>query len=75
MISGICPGIQCPEGRERKCSLCSYFIIRKIFLDEVIHMANMKMTAFFRFSKKYSSEKKFNSKYVNTRKSNLELLV
>lgn len=75
MISGICPGVQCPEGRERKCSLCSYFITGKIFLDGIIHMANMKMAEFFRLSKEYSFEKNVSKNYGDTRRTTLELLV
>jgi hypothetical protein len=75
MISGICPGVQCPEGRERKCSLCSYFITGKLFLDGVIHMANMSMASFVRLSKEHEKEKNKSSRYLDTRSSKLEVLV
>lgn len=75
MISGICPGVQCPEGRERKCSLCSYFITGKIFLNGVIHMANMKMAQFTRLSKEHTKEKEKSGRYCDSSASQLELLV
>ncbi|PHO10785.1 hypothetical protein CPG37_02775 [Malaciobacter canalis] len=75
MISGICPGVQCPEGRERKCSLCSYFITGRLFLDGIIHMANLAMTSFVRLSKEHEQDKKVSTRYSDTKATKLELLV
>lgn len=75
MISGICPGVQCPEGRERKCSICGYFITGKLFLNGVIHMANMAMASFVRLSKEHEDENNKSKRYSDTKSSKLELLV
>ncbi len=75
MISGICPGVQCPEGRERRCSLCSYFVTGKIFLNGIIHMANMTMASFVRLSKEHTKEKEVSNRYCDTKSTKLELLV
>ena len=75
MISGICPGVQCPEGRERRCSLCGYFITGKLFLDGVIHMANITMASFVRLSKEHTQEKITSNRYSDTKATKLELLV
>ena len=75
MISGICPGVQCPEGRERKCSLCNYFITGKLFLNGVIHMANLTMASFSRLSIEHTQEKEKSRRYSDSKISQLELLV
>lgn len=46
MPGGICPGVKCPEGKEKKCSLCSYFITGKIFLDGIIYRTNLSTLKF-----------------------------
>lgn len=75
MISGICPGVQCPEGRERKCSLCGYFITGKLFLNGVKHIANMAFASFVRLSKERNNEQNKSSRYCDTKSTKLELLV
>ncbi len=75
MVSGICPGVQCPEGRERKCSLCNYFITGKLFLNGVIHMANLTMASFSRLSIEHTQEKEKSRRYSDSKISQLELLV
>lgn len=56
MIHGICPGVQCPEGRQKKCSLCPYLITGRIFLDGVIHQSNISLVKFFRLSRDFDNE-------------------
>ncbi|MCD6258712.1 MAG: hypothetical protein J7J31_03805 [Helicobacteraceae bacterium] len=46
IIFGICPGTKCPDGRENRCSLYPYPITDRIFLDGVIHQANLKLIHF-----------------------------
>lgn len=67
MIFGICPGTRCPDGRENRCSLCPYLITGKVFLDGVIHQANLKLINFYRLSKEIYDEQ--NKKYENSGKS------
>lgn len=43
MIHGICPGVKCPVGRERKCSLCPYLVTGRLFLDGIVHQANIAL--------------------------------
>ena len=38
MIHGICPGVKCPDGREKRCSLCPYLITGRLFLEGVQHL-------------------------------------
>ncbi|WP_294966257.1 hypothetical protein [Sulfurimonas sp.] len=67
MIFGICPGIKCPDGRENRCSLCPYLITGRIFLDGVIHQANLKLINFYRLSKEIYEEQ--SAGYENNGKS------
>ena len=67
MIFGICPGTRCPDGRENKCSLCPYLITGRLFLDGVIHQANLKLINFYRLSQEIHEEQ--NSNYENSGKS------
>lgn len=67
MIFGICPGVKCPDGRENKCSLCPYLITGKVFLDGIIHQANLKLINFYRLSKEIYEEQ--DTGYENSGKS------
>ena len=67
MIFGICSGTKCPDGRENRCSLCPYLISGKIFLDGVIHQANLKLIQFYRLSEEINDEGNIN--YENRGKS------
>lgn len=67
MIFGICPGTRCPDGRENRCSLCPYLITGKVFLDGVIHQANLKLINFYRLSKEIYDEQEH--QYENSGKS------
>lgn len=67
MIFGICPGTKCPDGRENRCSLCPYLITGRVFLDGVIHQANLKLINFYRLSKEIYEEQ--NKNYENSGKS------
>jgi len=70
LIHGICPGVQCPEGREKKCSLCPYLITGRIFFDGIVHQTNMAMIRFFRLSRDTGDEF-YKSRYENKPKSEL----
>lgn len=70
MIHGICPGVQCPQGREKKCSLCPYLITGRIFFDGIAHQTNMALVKFFRLSKDFNNELK-TSLYENKPKGEL----
>ena len=73
MIFGICPGVKCPDGRENRCSLCPYLITGKLFLDGVIHQANLKLIKFYRLSKEMQEEEGLG--YENSGKGeNIDLL-
>lgn len=50
MIHGICPGVKCPEGREDKCSLCPYLLTGRLFLNGVVHQANLSLAKFARIA-------------------------
>lgn len=67
MVFGICPGVKCPDGRENRCSLCSYLITGRIFLDGAIHQANLKLINFYRLSKEIYEEQTVG--YENSGKS------
>ena len=67
MIFGICPATKCPDGRENRCSLCPYLITGRVFLDGVIHQANLKLINFYRLSKEIYEEQ--NKNYENSGKS------
>ena len=70
MTHGICPGVQCPEGREKKCSLCPYLISGRVFFDGIVHQTNMAMIRFFRLSRDGNEEFK-TSHYENKPKNEL----
>ncbi len=73
MIHGICPAVECPIGRENRCSLCPHLITGKPFASGVAHMANLSFARFYRETKALEDEKKKN--YVNqTRISGIEIL-
>lgn len=67
MIHGICPGVKCPEGRERKCSLCPYLISGRLFLNGITHQANLALAKMQRLALEIEEENK--SKYNNNPKS------
>jgi hypothetical protein len=67
MIFGICPGTKCPDGRENRCSICPYLITGKVFLDGIIHQANLKLIQFYRLSKEIYDEQ--NQQYENSGKN------
>ena len=56
MIHGICPGVKCPEGRERKCSLCPHLITGKLFIEGVQHQANLAFSRLFHLSNELKKE-------------------
>ena len=60
MIHGICPRVNCPEGRENKCSLCPYLITGKLFMDGVVHQINRAFAEFQRCSCEINEHKKKN---------------
>ncbi|WP_304545998.1 hypothetical protein [Sulfurimonas microaerophilic] len=74
MIHGICPAVECPPGRENKCSLCPHLITGEIFAKGVAHQANLAFARFYRESKELEEEKAKN--YSNSaRVANIEMLV
>ncbi len=56
MIHGICPGVKCPDGREDKCSLCPYLLTGRLFLNGVIHQANLSLAKFARMANDIASD-------------------
>ena len=73
MIHGICPGVACPEGRERRCSLCPYFITGKLFMNGLKHMANASIIKFHRLAQEFREEKQVDSRFVDSKSSIMEL--
>lgn len=69
IAGGICPNVMCPDGREKKCSLCPYFITGMYFIDGVIFRANSAVLNFYQKVEEYrlSQEK--------TKIEDLELLM
>jgi len=53
VAGGICPNVTCPDGREKKCSLCPYFITGMYFLDGIIFRANSAVLNFHRKVEEY----------------------
>lgn len=75
MIHGICPGVQCPVGREKKCSLCPYLITGKIFLEGVVHQANLSLIHFHRASTDISEEESSGNYESHAKRERLDLLL
>lgn len=75
MIHGICPGVQCPVGREKKCSLCPYLITGKIFLEGVVHQANLSLIHFHRASVDISEEESSGKYESHAKRERLDLLL
>lgn len=75
MIHGICPGVQCPVGREKKCSLCPYLITGKIFLEGVVHQANLSLIHFHRASVDISQEESSGKYESHAKREKLDLLL
>jgi hypothetical protein len=75
MIHGICPGVQCPVGREKKCSLCPYLITGKIFLEGVVHQANLSLIHFHRVSTDISEEESSGKYESHAKRERLDLLL
>lgn len=75
MVHGICPGVSCLEGRDRKCSICPYFITGRLFINGLKHMANLSMLSFYRLTKEFEEEKKASARHENTKSSVMELLM
>jgi hypothetical protein len=69
VTGGICPGVKCPEGREKKCSLCPYFITGLYFIDGVIFRANNAILNF------YQKVEEYNLSNGNVKVDDLELLM
>lgn len=63
MIHGICPAVKCPEGRERRCSLCPYLITGKLFINGIILKVNQAFAKFNRAS--IQKQEEFNKGYKN----------
>ncbi len=78
MIHGICPRVQCPEGRENKCSLCPYLITGKLFIEGVVHQTNRAFADFQRESIELheAKEKGYTSQgYIDRLETKLEELM
>ena len=75
MIHGICPSVSCLEGRDRKCSICPYFITGRLFINGIKHMANLSMLSFHRLTKEFEEDKKASIRYGNSKSSVMELLM
>jgi hypothetical protein len=74
MVHGICPAVQCPDGRENKCSLCPYLITGKLFINGIALKANQSLAKFQRDSLEKEEEEK--KGYKNPALANtLELLL
>jgi hypothetical protein len=74
MVHGICPAVQCPDGRENKCSLCPYLITGKLFINGITLKANQALAKFQRDSLQKEEEEL--KKYRNPALANsLELLL
>ena len=69
IAGGICPNVTCPDGREKKCSLCPYFITGIHFLDEIIFRVNKLILEFNRKVKEYKLSKE------NVKLEDLEILI
>ncbi len=63
MIHGICPAVKCPDGRERKCSLCPYLITGKLFLNGITLKVNQVFANFTRDS--LQKDEEFKKGYKN----------
>ncbi|WP_024787414.1 tyrosine-type recombinase/integrase [Lebetimonas sp. JH369] len=57
VAGGICPNVACPDGREKKCSLCPYFITGIYFIDGVIFRANNAVLNFYQKVEEYNLSK------------------
>ena len=57
VAGGICPNIVCPDGREKKCSLCPYFITGIYFIDGIIFRANNAVLNFYQKVEEYNLSK------------------
>ena len=57
VAGGICPGVVCPDGREKKCSLCPYFITGIYFIDGIIFRANNAVLNFYQKVEEYNLSK------------------
>ena len=53
IAGGICPNVVCPDGREKKCSLCPYFITGIYFIDGIIFRANSAVLNFYQKVEEY----------------------
>jgi hypothetical protein len=58
MIHGICPGVKCPVGRERKCSLCPYLITGRLFLEGLVHQANIALAKMHKLAGEIEKDEK-----------------
>ena len=54
IAGGICPNVACPDGREKKCSLCPYFITGVYFIDGIIFRANNAVLNFYQKTEEYN---------------------
>lgn len=69
VAGGICPNVACPDGREKKCSLCPYFITGIYFIDGIIFRANNAVLNFYQKVEEYNFSKD------NSKVDDLELLM
>ena len=69
VAGGICPNVACPDGREKKCSLCPYFITGIYFTDGIIFRANNAVLNFYQKVEEYNLSKD------NSKVDDLELLM
>ena len=69
IAGGICPSTTCPDGREKRCSLCPYFVTGIHFLDEIIFRVNKLILEFNRKVEEYKLSKE------NVKLEDLEILI
>jgi len=69
IAGGICPNVTCPDGREKKCSLCPYFITGIYFIDEIVFRLNKLILEFNRKVEEYKISK------TNVKLEDLEILM
>ena len=69
IVGGICPSIACPDGREKRCSLCPYFITGRYFIDGIVFRANSTVLTF------YQKLEELKMDTINQKAEELEILM
>lgn len=72
MIHGICPGVKCPDGRENRCSLCPYLLTGRLFMNGVIHQANLSIARFVMIANDIASDEEAKKKTAYEARSKAE---